>query len=334
MPKISVIIPVYNVEKVIGECLDSVCSQSFSDIQIICVNDCSTDKSGLILNMYAKRDSRISVINNEQNLGAGLSRNTGLKYAEGEYVHFLDSDDWLEKNAYEILAANIVDSPDIVSFLMKKVYTNSDEIRLGKFKYNFETTNIIDNPLLIEDFGMNPWQRIYRKDFLLENHIVFDDYRCMEDVEFSYKAAIKADKIKFINDYIYNYRRYHNESLSGKAAAFYDCIIKTYKVIYEYSKCLPASSREIALATLLNSVIYNLLGSFVFGYLSLKELKFILKQFDYDVFSNEWKTYKWFGMYNEIMNSDPFSIKLKYRLKLFLKNNCYKLYEKLKNAHC
>ena len=89
MPKISVIIPVYNVEKTMRQTLDSVINQTFKDIQIICVNDCSTDSSVQILEEYASKDSCIEIYHNEKNLGLGLTRNHGMEYAKGDYIHFL-----------------------------------------------------------------------------------------------------------------------------------------------------------------------------------------------------------------------------------------------------
>lgn len=97
MPKVSVVVPVYNVEKYLSKCLDSLINQSFRDIEIICVDDGSPDKSGEIAEEYAKKDSRIVVVHKE-NAGLGYARNTGMEHAEGEYVTFVDSDDWLTEN--------------------------------------------------------------------------------------------------------------------------------------------------------------------------------------------------------------------------------------------
>lgn len=106
MPKISVIIPVYNVEKYLPRCLDSIVNQTFKDIEIICVNDGSTDDSSKILEQYAKKDKRITIIT-QKNSGPSSARNTGLKHARGEYIGFIDSDDWVDTNFYELLLKNI-----------------------------------------------------------------------------------------------------------------------------------------------------------------------------------------------------------------------------------
>ena len=102
MVKISVVIPVYNVEKYLEQCLDSVIAQSFEDIEVICVNDGSTDSSLEILKRYANNDSRIKIIS-QKNKGAGAARNVGIENAAGEYVYFMDSDDYLNADAFERL---------------------------------------------------------------------------------------------------------------------------------------------------------------------------------------------------------------------------------------
>ena len=330
MPKISVIIPVYNVEKTLSQTLESVIFQSFKDIQIICVNDCSTDSSALILDNYAKQDARITIVNNEKNLGLGLSRNVGLQYANGEYIHFLDADDWMEIKAYEILAANTVKNPDVVCFLWNNVNYRNGKIRSEKFLHNTDTSNFLETPQIIDDWGVSVWHRIYRKEFLDEHKILFNDFRCMEDVEFLYKVLIDAEQIKFVNECLLNYRTNNPNSLIGKAAKYYQCIMSTYKEIAVYSEKLPLDKRDLLLANLFNSTLYKLLGSYVSGELTLKELKCCIYEIDVVPFLQEDKSYKWYGMYHEIMNSNPFMLKFRYKLKSYLKNNFYPLYEFLK----
>lgn len=103
MIKISVIIPVYNVEEYLKECLDSVINQTLKEIEIICIDDCSTDSSYSILEEYAKKDSRIVLIKNKENMGVGYNRNIGIKEAKGEYIGFIDSDDYISEDYYENL---------------------------------------------------------------------------------------------------------------------------------------------------------------------------------------------------------------------------------------
>ena len=104
-PKISVIIPCYNVEKFLKQCLDSVCGQTLKDIEIICVNDASTDKSLNILKQYAKKDKRIKIIDLQKNSGLSVARNTGIKHATGDFIGFIDSDDYVGLSAESRVAA-------------------------------------------------------------------------------------------------------------------------------------------------------------------------------------------------------------------------------------
>ena len=99
-PKLSVIVPVYNVEKYIGLCLESLSGQTFKDIEIICVNDASTDGSGDIVRRYMQKDHRITLLNHSKNRGQSVARNTGLKVAQAEFVTFVDSDDFLDLDAF------------------------------------------------------------------------------------------------------------------------------------------------------------------------------------------------------------------------------------------
>jgi len=125
MPKFSLIIPVYNVESYLAECLDSCINQTFKDIEIICINDCSPDKSDLILSKYAKKDSRVKIINHEKNKGLGGARNTGISAAAGKYTWFIDSDDYIILNACEILN-------DIITQF------NADIIRFNRIDYEYD----------------------------------------------------------------------------------------------------------------------------------------------------------------------------------------------------
>ena len=108
MPKVSVIIPIYNTEKYLRKCLDSVCNQTLSDIEIICVNDCSTDNSLEILEEYASKDNRIKLIDFKENKGAAVARNAGIDEAKGEYIGFVDSDDFVDETMFLSTVINLI----------------------------------------------------------------------------------------------------------------------------------------------------------------------------------------------------------------------------------
>ena len=107
MTKLSIIIPIYNNATYLKQCLNSITAQNFNDFEILCINDASTDNSTAILNSLAAEDSRIRIFNLPSTQGAGAARNLGISHAKGEYIHFLDSDDWLEPDIYTPLLAEI-----------------------------------------------------------------------------------------------------------------------------------------------------------------------------------------------------------------------------------
>ena len=132
MIKVSIIVPVYNVELYLRECLDSIINQTLKDIEIICVDDCSTDNSYIILDEYSKKDSRIKLLKHNVNKGLGPARNTGINVAQGEYIGFIDSDDYISLDYFENLynTAKKYNS-DIVSTLNIKLY----EMHNNKIKH-------------------------------------------------------------------------------------------------------------------------------------------------------------------------------------------------------
>ena len=136
MYKVSIIIPVYNVEQYLAQCLDSVINQTYKNIEIICVNDCSLDNSFKILDEYSKNDKRIKIINRENNGGLSAARNTGLDNASGKYIYFLDSDDWIDLDYIEkMLNAAIKNEVEVV------LNTNIIEHKLNQIEQQFAEHN-------------------------------------------------------------------------------------------------------------------------------------------------------------------------------------------------
>ena len=198
MPKVSVIIPVYNTEKYLEKCLDSVCNQTLSDIEIICINDASTDNSLEVLKQYAATDNRIKVISFEENKGAATARNTGIEIATGEYIGFVDSDDYIDIDFYEKLYDKAKESnADIVKSNLKNlgwntsstsVYYNLDDVKKTKLKFNHVPT------------------AIFRRNFLLQNKILFpENLECAEDSVFEILVASACNKIEIVDDVWYYY---------------------------------------------------------------------------------------------------------------------------------
>ena len=207
--RFSVIIPVYNVEKYLRECLDSVLDQSFPDWEAVCVNDGSTDGSAAILDEYAGKDSRVKVIS-QPNGGLSAARNTGLKAASGEYVLFLDSDDWLEPQALEVLASKL-DGEDMLCFSGRRYFEDErayhEPDRLTACEYPSGMDYYNDNALAHRDFAfVCVVLRAFRRSFLLENGLFFKEGIYHEDNLFTPKACYYAGQVKVVNECLYDYR--------------------------------------------------------------------------------------------------------------------------------
>ena len=199
---VSVIIPVYNVEKYLAECLDSVISQDIQDMEIICVNDGSTDSSGEILKTYARKDDRIKVVSQE-NKGLSSARNIGIEYAKGEYLLFLDSDDCLAefvlKELYETAQGEDV---EILTFDAECFY-ETEELKKREYKDNYyrrqkEYSGIWTGDELFcelienDDFCDAAWILFIRSSWLNENKIRFMPGILHEDCLFSFQCYISA----------------------------------------------------------------------------------------------------------------------------------------------
>lgn len=205
----SVIIPVYNVERYLRACLDSLLVQSFSDWEVICVNDGSTDGSVSILEEYAAKDGRIKVIS-QSNAGTATARNTGLRAAQGNYIFFLDSDDWIESDSLHIIA-NRLHGEDILCFSGKRYiettgeYLPADSLPEKTYARGMDYYN--ENALLPRDFAfVCVVLRVYKKAFLMQNGLFFDDDISYEDNLWVPKVLYYAKSVTVIPDVLYLYR--------------------------------------------------------------------------------------------------------------------------------
>jgi len=224
-PKVSVIIPVYNIERYLRRCLDSVIHQSLEEIEIICVNDGSTDSSPAILKEYEKNDPRVGVVDKE-NAGQGVGRNIGIDMAEGEYIGFVDGDDWIEPDMYERMygAAKKNDS-DLHLCTVKRLDTGGNDlgIRCNYDRYIgerfcdeaivFNRHDIADVLFQLERFSVN---KIYKSTFVKKNKIRFSSVRCYEDNLFHFRAFLEAERISITREPFYNYMFNRQDATSSK----------------------------------------------------------------------------------------------------------------------
>ena len=217
--KISIIIPVYNVEKYLRECLNSVLIQSYNNLEIICVDDCGTDNSSNILEEFRVKDSRIMVIKNPKNLGLAQSRNIGMKHSTGTYIFFLDSDDYLtDDNILEHLISEITSSKADVAISKTKVFydkkpSNNTKNRMENYLNNFPFVKSLricyeNFQKTITSISCVAWGRLYRSDFLKNNNIYFiDENRAHEDIGFFLKICANFPKVNFVEKVGISYRR-------------------------------------------------------------------------------------------------------------------------------
>lgn len=198
-PKVSVVIPVYNVEKYLEECVDSVLNQSFSDYEIILVDDGSTDNGGKICDEYALENNRVTVIH-QKNAGLSAARNTGLANAKGEYIYFLDSDDYIEKHSLEHLYnIAIKDNSDVVFFDGDVFFTDCEPFKVMGYERNKQYKSCSGRTILIELLNCDEYRtavplNFYKKSYLESNSIKFKEGILHEDELFTY-LVFNADGI-------------------------------------------------------------------------------------------------------------------------------------------
>jgi glycosyltransferase involved in cell wall biosynthesis len=301
---LSVIVPVYNVEDYLHKCIDSIINQTFSDIEIILVNDGSSDTSPQICDDYKKKDVRIKVIH-QQNAGVSVARNKGIEAATGNYVTFVDSDDWLEPTMYESMCAiaQLEQPSDVVMCDFVNIKTNSKEeisanIRKGFYSKQQIIDELYPTLLVTEDVGRLPivsvWSCLLKRSFLIDNDIRFDAaLMYSEDYLFMADVMINANSFYYLKgNYSYNYRQYEESRSKKFQSVWWENLLRLNK---ELEKLLGDYkdynfTKQIKLQ-LLHSVLFILNSIYKNDTMTIikkqKEIAFILKQQDLiDAFYN------------------------------------------------
>lgn len=203
-PLISVIVPIYNTASYLKECLDSLCNQTYQHIEIICVNDGSTDESMDILQTYLQKDARIKVIN-QSNQGLAEARNAALRIAKGEWVTGLDADDYLSVDTYEIISKHLHDDVDIVCYNIEGFCDN--KIIENNYWYSqYEGKQKVTEELIWQT-NVYFWNKVWRTSFVNDHRATFPKGLLYEDAYFYYTLAPKARHIYFVQDKLYHYRQ-------------------------------------------------------------------------------------------------------------------------------
>ena len=235
MPKVSVCIPIYNVEQYIGRCIESVISQKLKDIEIIIVNDCPPDNSMKIVRQYAATDNRIKIIEHDINHGLMMARRTGYMAAVGEYITFLDSDDTLADGALEALYVTAEkENADIVSGTIQYV-PNKGERNIWKNELKYGTDKVsVFKSLLKEEIGHNLCSKLFKKELLQNyNYQTFDNFINAEDATLFYQVIDNIKKTIAIKDITYLYWQNKESSSQTKLSpARLENVVVANKIIY------------------------------------------------------------------------------------------------------
>ncbi len=246
MAKISLIVPVYNTEKYLNKCIDSLINQSYDDIEIIIINDGSTDYSENLIKSY--NDKRIKYIS-KKNEGIGKTRNLGIEKSSGEYLAFVDSDDYLNENFCEkMLNKAITDDCDVV--ICDYYEDHNDDLKKINF-INFPDTSLKQDPKLINFINLGPCNKIYKRDLLQKNKIKFIENLKYEDAPFVVKSLIKAKKIGKVNDYLTYYVIHEKSETTIRDEKIFDILKITDIIVKDLKNANFPNEEMINLVTMI-----------------------------------------------------------------------------------
>ena len=238
-PKVSVIIPVYNTEQYLRQCLDSVIAQTLREIEIICVDDGSTDASLAILREYEEKDGRVKVLT-QPNINAGAARNNGLCHAAGEYLSFLDADDLFEPDMLEKAYRQAKEQEAEICVFSYNFFTDEGESFPGESNYPdkalpeqrpFSGLDAKDG--LFGLFVGWAWDKLFLREFVTQNEISFQEQRTTNDLLFTYFALAKAQRITVLDEVLAHHRTRVKSSLEATRSKSWDCFYKALLALRE-----------------------------------------------------------------------------------------------------
>jgi glycosyltransferase involved in cell wall biosynthesis len=216
MPKVTIIVPIYNVEAYIRQCLDSIASQTLQDIEIILINDGSQDQSPEIINEYTSRDARFISIH-QRNCGYGKTINRGIEIAHGEYIGIIEPDDWIESSMFELLYANATEKQTDVTRCCYYIYNptanTADSINIP-WRGRFDLMEAPDGVFSVREYpallSLHPaiWSALYRADFIRKIKFIETPGASYQDNPFLYEYLVLAKRISIVKKYLVHYRHY------------------------------------------------------------------------------------------------------------------------------
>jgi glycosyltransferase involved in cell wall biosynthesis len=234
-PEISVILPIYNAEKYLEKCVNSICNQTLKEIEIICINSCSTDSSLQILQNLNKKDSRIKIIDLKKDNGVSNARNLGIESAQGKYIYFIDSDDWIDYNYLETMFQKIeeVKSNILINANFVNEYENGNKKAYSKFKFITKDFEVIDSKTVQRLFAPVIWTRLYKKDYLEKYKIKFPLLQIGgEDIFFSYACDLMQQNSYILKGPYYHYFQRDSSAMRIKERGFR--YIQGFKLLYDF----------------------------------------------------------------------------------------------------
>jgi glycosyltransferase involved in cell wall biosynthesis len=312
--KVSIIIPIYNTSTYLGKCLESVCNQTLKEIEIICINDGSTDCSIDIINQFAEHDSRILILN-RPNRGAGISRNEAISCANGEYLGFVDSDDWIELDMFEQLYYHSKYLDSDLTICEFKIFNNEKGNSIkpdwailpidDSFQDRcFTWKDVKDNFFKLH---VGPTNKLYKRDFIKRIDAQFGSYKALEDYQFALTCILNASKIAILKKDLYFYRLGVPESLSSNSNSRnpfnYFEVIKFYRDKFKTDSNFKEAESQI-ISTIINNCLYN-----------LRNIHFSLREEYYNRIKNEIKSLNF--------ESNPYLEKTIIEDAQFIKNEDY-----------
>ena len=254
MVDISIIVPIYNASKYLKKCLDSLVNQTKKELEFILINDGSTDDSESIIKNYS--DTRIKYFK-RSNHGIGKTRNFGINKSTGKYIMFLDSDDYLEENACEVLYKKI--DKERLDLVVCDFYRVVNDSKVIEKNTSFKNTSLKDNPNLLLNVNLAPWNKIYRSDLIKNNNIKFIEDLKYEDAPFVVLSLLKSKRIGKVDKTLINYTIHEKSETTVRDERIFD-IIKIVDIIRSYFKDYSWSREVIDTLTIKILVNYNIQG--------------------------------------------------------------------------
>lgn len=263
---ISIIVPVYHVEDYISECLDSLINQTYKDIEIICINDCTLDNSVTLIKEYMKKDARIKLVNHEENRGLGGARNTGIKESRGDYILFVDSDDYLDITMTEKLYTSIIQSQSDASVcgVMLADATNNTFKPHTAFHYNELAAQSVysiekdSDKEILTNMWPSAWNKLFKASIIKQYHILFKEKILYEDHTFFYEYFSHCKHFSYINEPLYFYRQQRPHSITTHSTGREKEIFTILQYISEIFKNMyPEVSSEKLLAKITVRLLYE-----------------------------------------------------------------------------